>query len=131
MRRPVLSLSLPVVQIRDVEEGGSVGYGAAWVADMPSRVAIVSGGYADGLLRALSGRASLWAGDTPCPVAGRVSMDLIAVDITHLTEAPRSLDILGPHQGVDDLALSADTIGYEILTGLGARYHRRYSRGRA
>jgi alanine racemase len=73
----------------------------------------------------------LWDGATPCPLVGRVSMDLITVDITHLREVPRSLDLLGPHQSVDDLADAAGTIGYEILTGLGARYQRRYSEGAA
>lgn len=125
----VVGLALPVVQVREVEPGEVVGYSATFVADGPVRIATVSGGYADGLHRALSSRAVLWAGDVPCPVAGRISMDLITVDVTHLPEEPRWLDILGPHQSVDDLAAAADTIGYEILTGLGPRYARRYVEG--
>jgi alanine racemase len=126
-----VGLSLPVVQTREVAPGESVGYAAAWVAEEPARIATVAGGYADGLIRALSNRAVLWSGDTPCPVVGRVSMDLITVDVTHLADEPRALDILGPHQTVDDLAEAADTIGYEILTALGPRYARRYVEGAA
>ncbi len=125
--RQVVRLSLPVVQVRDLAAGETVGYGCTWEAERPARIAVVSGGYADGLIRYMSNRAMLWAGSEPCPVAGRVSMDLITVDVTHLSEVPPALDILGPQQGVDDLATSAGTIGYEILTSLGARYARRYS----
>lgn len=125
--QPVVSLALPVVQVRDVSAGEPVGYSCSWVAERDSRIATVVSGYADGLLRSLSGRATLWAGDTPCPVIGRISMDLITVDVTDLDTAPDALDILGPHQGLDALADQADTIGYEVLTGLGARYRRRYA----
>jgi alanine racemase len=123
---PVVHLSLPVVQTRDLEAGDTVGYGCTWQADVPSKIATVSGGYADGLIRRMSSNATLWFGDTPCPLVGRVSMDLITVDITHLTERPEQLDILCKHQSVDDLAQAAGTIGYEILTSLGSRYIRRY-----
>lgn len=124
--QPVVSLSLPVVQVRPVAPGETVGYSGAWTAARPSRIAIVAAGYADGLLRSLSGRAVLWAGDRPCPAVGRVSMDLITVDVTDLAQVPETLDILGPYQGVDALAAQAGTIGYEILTSLGARYRRVY-----
>lgn len=124
--QPVVRLSLPVVQTRRLEPGESAGYGCTWVAERPSVIATVSGGYADGLHRALSNRIHLWAGDTPCAIAGRVSMDLITVDVTDLAEVPDSLDILGPHQRVDDLAEAVGTIGYEVLTSLGPRYARRY-----
>ncbi|NHB76913.1 alanine racemase [Rhodobacter calidifons] len=123
---PAVTLSLPVIQTREVARGEAVGYGCTWVAERPSVIATVAGGYADGLLRSLSGKAQLWDGDTPCPLVGRVSMDLITVDITDLPEVPRALDILGPHQGVDALASMAGSIGYEILTALGPRYTRRY-----
>ncbi len=129
--QPVVALSLPVVQLRELEAGETVGYGCTWVAEGPARIATVAGGYADGLLRALSNHVVLWHGATPCPVAGRVSMDLITVDVSHLDEVPAALDILGPEQGVDDLAAVAGTIGYEILTALGHRYGRRYIEGGA
>ncbi|MBS1301558.1 alanine racemase [Loktanella sp. SALINAS62] len=125
--RPVARLDLPVVQIRDLTEGEVVGYGNSWQAERPTRLATLSAGYADGLLRSASNRASLWAGNRPCPLVGRVSMDLITVDITDLRDDPASLALLSPEQTVDDLARAAGTIGYEILTGLGARYTRRYA----
>ena len=124
--RPVVRLSLPVVQVRDVAAGESVGYGYAWTATTPARIATVAAGYADGLMRALAGKRPLWHGDTACPMVGRISMDLITVDVTALASAPATLDIIGPHQGVDDLAAAAGTIGYEILTSLGPRYARSY-----
>jgi alanine racemase len=122
--QPVVRLDLPVVQCRNLMEGEVVGYGNAWQAERPSRIATVSGGYADGLLRALSGRATFYHGDTPCPLVGRVSMDLITVDITDLGTDPDFLTLLGPAQGVDALARVAGTIGYEVLTSLGSRYTR-------
>jgi alanine racemase len=123
---PALTLSLPVIQTREVEPGEAVGYGCTWVAERPTLIATVAAGYADGLPRTLSNKAQLWDGETPCPLVGRVSMDLITVDITHLPEVPKSLDILGPNQPVDFLAEMAGTIGYELLTALGPRYTRRY-----
>ncbi|PWR00915.1 alanine racemase [Meridianimarinicoccus roseus] len=124
-------LEIPVIQCRDVAPGESVGYGAAFVAARPTRLATLSAGYADGLIRALSGGAVLHAGGVPCPLAGRVSMDLLTVDVTDYVAAqgadPAALQILGPYQGVDVLAEAAGTIGYEILTSLGARYARRHA----
>jgi alanine racemase len=121
---PVVRLSLPVIQTRDLAPGETVGYGCTFTATRPTKIATVSAGYADGLIRAASNRATLWAGDTPCPLAGRVSMDLLTVDVTNLSAVPDTLDILGPHQTVDTLADAAGTIGYEILTSLGPRYSR-------
>ena len=123
---PVVRLDLPVVQIRTLQQGEVVGYANSWQAERPSRIATLSAGYADGLHRVLSSRATLWHNDVPCPLVGRVSMDLITVDITDLHDTPKTLSILGPHQGPDDLASVAGTIGYEILTSLGPRYERRY-----
>ena len=127
--KQVVQLSLPVIQTNEVAAGETVGYSNTWEAEIDSRTATVAAGYADGITRHLSSKGTLWAGDTPCPIVGRVSMDLITVDITHLDEVPKSLDLLGPHQGVDDLADVAGTIGYEILTSLGQRYARHYHGG--
>lgn len=124
--RPVVRLSVPVIQVRDLEAGEPVGYGNAWIASEPTRIATVSAGYADGVLRAISGKGALYAGDVACPLVGRVSMDLITCDVSALDRVPGALDLLGPHQGVDDLAALAGTIGYEMLTALGPRYTRRY-----
>lgn len=129
--RPVVTLSLPVIQTREVAAGETVGYGNSWTATRPSVIATLAAGYSDGLPRTLSNRALLWDGATPCPLVGRVSMDLITADITDLAEVPRNLDIIGAHQGVDELAGMGGTIGYELLTSLGPRYQRRYQESRA
>lgn len=126
---PVVQLTLPVIQTRTVLAGEYVGYGMGWQAEQDTQVATLAAGYADGLHRALSGKVMVWAGEIPCPVLGRVSMDMIATDVSHLDRVPDTLDILGPQQGIDALGTMAGTIGYEVLTGLGARYTRRYRSG--
>ncbi len=125
--RRVIGLSLPVVQVRDVVAGETVGYSNTFTANRPMRVATVAAGYADGISRALSSKATLWAGDVPCPLLGRVSMDLMTIDVSAVGHDPEVLDLIGPHQRVDDLADLIGTIGYEILTSLGARYSRVYT----
>ncbi|MDG2405585.1 MAG: alanine racemase [Paracoccaceae bacterium] len=125
---PVVTLSLPVIQIRVVEKGETVGYGNKWAAIRPSRIATVSAGYADGLIRAMGPHLSLHAGPIACPLVGRISMDLITVDVTNLTNPPESLEMLNTQQTVETLAEAAGTISYEILTSLGTRYTRVYTR---
>ncbi|WP_299023707.1 alanine racemase [uncultured Sulfitobacter sp.] len=124
--RSVVTLDIPVIQTREVSPGETVGYANAWTASAPSRIATISAGYADGLIRAMGGKAQLSCGGVAVPVIGRVSMDLITADVSHLPDIPDSLQLLGPHQSVDDLAEHAGTIGYEILTSLGARYDRAW-----
>ncbi|MEL7212530.1 MAG: alanine racemase [Pseudomonadota bacterium] len=126
---PVAYLDLPIIQVRDVSEGESVGYSNTWTANRMSRIATVSAGYADGVIRAMGPNAHLRFGEAVCPVVGRISMDLITVDITDLDEEPRALSLLDDKQTVETLAEAAGTIGYEILTSLGARYGRRYVTG--
>lgn len=121
---PVAYLNIPVVQTRMVEAGETVGYGNAWTAERDSQIATIAVGYADGLIRAMGNKARVFCEGQPCPVVGRVSMDLITVDVTDLAEIPEVLEVLNPQQTVDDLAEAAGTIGYEILTSLGARYDR-------
>ncbi len=132
--RPVVTLHGRIVQTREVAQGATVGYSATWTARRPTRLAIVSVGYADGFLRAASasdarpGAEAIVAGQR-CPLAGRVSMDLIALDVTDLHAQVRRGDLvtlLGDGIGVDDLAERAGTIGYEVLTSLGRRYRRIY-----
>ncbi|MEL7253595.1 MAG: alanine racemase [Pseudomonadota bacterium] len=123
---PVVTLSVPVIQCRTILEGETVGYGNTFTATQETRIATITAGYADGLIRAMGPNASVYFEDTPCPIAGRVSMDSISVDVTHLGQDPKALDLLCPAQGVDTLAEAAGTIGYEILTSLGARHARRY-----
>lgn len=127
--QPVVRLGLPVVQVRDVDEGETVGYGCSWQALRPSRIATVAAGYADGLPRRLAPALQLYAQGVACPVVGRISMDLMTVDVTDLLSEPASLDILCHEQGIEALAMASGTIGYEMLTALGARYTRRYTSG--
>jgi alanine racemase len=123
---PVVALELPVISCFDVAPGESVGYGASWTAPAPARIATIAGGYADGLHRALQPGLEVMAGPVACPVVGRVSMDLLTVDVSHLDADPAVLTMLDPHRGVDALAEHAGTIGYEVLTSLGRRYRTRY-----
>jgi alanine racemase len=122
----VVRLELPVIACFDVAAGETVGYGASWTASTATRIATVAGGYADGLHRALQPGLELMAGPVACPVVGRVSMDLLTVDIGHLDADPDAMMLLDPHRTVDMLADRAGTIGYEMLTSLGRRYRSRY-----
>ncbi len=126
--RQAVRLEAPILQIREIPAGASVGYGASWTATQPSRIATVAAGYADGYLRALSGRATGILAGRPVPLVGRVSMDLITFDVTDmpLPSPGDRIGLIGPGQTPDDLAVAAGTIGYEILTSLGARYRREY-----
>ncbi|MFY0682453.1 MAG: alanine racemase [Thalassovita sp.] len=123
---PVVHLSLPIIQVRNLDVGETVGYSNTWTAARPSRIATVAAGYADGLHRVLGAKTVVFADGVPCPIVGRVSMDLITVDVTDLPEVPQTLELLNEHQTVDRLADNAGTIGYEILTSMGRRYTRRY-----
>ena len=127
--RPVVTLEVPVIQCRDLAPGETVGYGNSFTAPRPMRVATISAGYADGIIRAMGPKTHLWAEGVKCPVVGRISMDLIGVDVTDLGHDPKSLELLGQHNTIDTLADNAGTIGYEILTSLGDRYSRRYLGG--
>jgi alanine racemase len=124
--KPVVTLDIPVIQIREVAPGESVGYGNNFIAQSPTRVATIAAGYADGVIRAMGPQAQLWSDDTRCKVLGRISMDMIAVDVSALNSDPASLTLLGTMQPVDTVADWAGTIGYEILTSLGHRYNRTY-----
>lgn len=127
--RTVAHLDLPVIQTRDIAAGETVGYGNTWTAPAPARIATVAAGYADGIHRIMGPKTQMYHDGTACPIRGRISMDLIGVDVSHLRDAPDTLSLLGHDQGVDDLADNAGTIGYEILTSLGQRYTRRYAGG--
>ncbi|MRX50074.1 alanine racemase [Paracoccus sp. S-4012] len=125
--RPVVTLTLPLRQLRWIEPGETVGYNGAWTARRRTRIATLSGGYADGLPRALAGKGvTLFAGDREVPLVGRVSMDAITLDVTDLPEIPEAFELIGPHRGIDAYAALFGSIGYEALTALGRRYPRRY-----
>lgn len=126
----VVRLQGRILQVRDVDGGDTVGYGATHRFARPGRLAIVAAGYADGLFRSLGNRGVGLLGGCRVPLVGRVSMDLMAFDVT---AAPAEaalpggvIDLIGPGHTVDDLAADAGTIGYEVLTALGRRYHRDY-----
>ena len=126
MRDP-LRLRAPILQIREIEPGQSVGYNNTWVAKRKTRVATIGVGYADGLHRALSNKGTARFDDVAVPLIGRVSMDLTTFDVTDVPANPGDmLSLLGPGHGADAFAAEAGTNGYEILTALGRRYHRRY-----
>ena len=128
--RQVVRLSGKILQVREIDRGESVGYGAAHVMQKPGRVATVAVGYADGWLRSLSHRGCGYIGGKRIPLLGRVSMDLVTFDVSAIDAAQArpgaSIELLGEHYGVDDAAADAGTIGYEILTALGSRFHRVY-----
>jgi alanine racemase len=136
--QPVVDLKARIVQIRNVERGESVGYGGTWTARRPTKLAIIAVGYADGYFRAASSNdgtrgAEVIVAGKRCPVAGRVSMDLIAIDITDLppnaARRGHMVTLLGEGITVDELAHHFGTIGYEVLTSLGRRYARIYKGG--
>jgi alanine racemase len=139
--RPVIELKARIAQTRTIDKGESVGYGATWTARRATRLAIVSAGYADGYFRAGGSNdgtrgADVIVAGTRCPVVGRISMDLLAIDITDL---PRTVEVrrgdlatlIGDGITVDELGHHFGTIGYEVLTSLGSRYRRVYKGGAA
>lgn len=127
---PVAELSARVIQVRNVPQGTPVGYGCTYVTPKPMRIATIAVGYADGWFRSLSNKGSAFYGDTRLPIVGRVSMDSITLDVTDLPEGTLKLgslvELIGPHQSLQDVARDCDTIPYEILTALGRRYQRIY-----
>ncbi len=127
---PVVRLCGKILQIREIDRGELVGYGAAHVMEAPGRAATVAVGYADGWLRSLGHRGSGYLAGTRVPLLGRVSMDLVTFDVSMIDPAllhpGAMIELLGAEYGVDEMAADAGTIGYEILTALGARHHRRY-----
>src|SRR5579862_409856 len=133
--QPVVDLKARVLQIREVDRGETVGYGGIWTARRPTRLAIVSAGYADGYFRAGSSNdgtrgAEVIVAGKRCPVAGRISMDLTAIDVTDLernaVRRGHLVTLIGDGITVDELAHHFGTIGYEVLTSLGSRYARIY-----
>jgi len=126
----VIGLYGRILQVRDVDTPQTVGYGATYCASGVGRIATVAVGYADGYLRTLGDRGICFVGDRQVPVIGRISMDLITIDVTEISPQqikPNTLvELIGPHHSIDALAAEAGTIGYEILTRLGHRYHRSY-----
>jgi alanine racemase len=135
---PVVSLQARILQVRSIAKGETVGYGGVWTAKRASRIAVVAVGYADGYPRAASSTSDMPGGEAivagkHCPIAGRISMDLMAIDVTDLPEGEARrgeyATLIGGDISVDDVAAFCGTIGYEVLTRLGRRYHRVYRGG--
>lgn len=131
--RQAIELKARIIQIRDVDRGQTVGYGATHSVSRPGRVATIPVGYADGYLRTLSNRGHAYVADVRVPVVGRVSMDLITLDVTAVPPdkiAPGTeVELIGPHLPLGEVAKLAGTIEYELLTRLGPRFHRVYLGG--
>ena len=129
----VVRLEARILQVREIDRGCTVGYGATHYADRPERIATVAAGYADGYFRSLSNRGSGSIAGRRVPLVGRVSMDLITFDVTDVPQEhafPGAMvELIGPDYPVDAIAADAGTIGYEILTALGPRYRRVYVGG--
>ena len=127
----VVSLHLPINQIRVIHDGESVGYGGEFIASGDRKIATVFGGYADGLPRCLSGRGYGYYRGHRVPIVGRISMDAIAFDISSVSDddvfpQANEIEVLGQHHTIDQLASEAGTISYELLTQLGSRFRREY-----
>ncbi len=132
---PVVRLDAPVVQIREIDTNDTIGYGASYRFTAPARVALLSIGYGDGLFRGLSATnaktgGKVYFGAQAAPIVGRISMDITAVDISHIphenVKRGSWAQIIGPRQSAFELAGDAGTIDYEVFTALGSRYERIY-----
>jgi len=128
--KPVVKAYAQILQINTIARGDSVGYDATFIASRASQIATVGVGYADGYLRSLSNRGEVYVAGIKAPVVGKVSMDLLTIDVTDLPpgliHCGDWVELFGDHLPIDDLAQKADTIPWELLTSLGARYERFY-----
>ncbi|MEI6985121.1 MAG: alanine racemase [Rhodospirillaceae bacterium] len=124
----VITMKGRILQVRDIDRGKGVGYGAKHKMDRPGRIATIAVGYADGCLRSQEGRGRVFIDGQPAPVVGQVSMDLITADVTELPNGAVQpggwAELIGPHRSVDTVAEESGTIGYEILTSLSRRCRR-------
>ncbi|MGQ3046769.1 MAG: alanine racemase [Niveispirillum sp.] len=131
--RPVIRLLARILQIRDVTPPDTVGYDATHRVAAPGKVAALGMGYADGYPWSLAGKGVAMVAGHAAPLIGRVSMDLLTADVTGVPDGLLQVggwaEIIGPHRDVDQVAKEAGTIGYEVLTRLGSRYHRLYING--
>jgi len=121
--RAAMLLQGRVLAVRDVAAGESVGYGSLWTAPRRSRVAVVTCGYADGYPRNAPPGTPVWAGGRRVPLVGRVSMDMLTIDVGEDAgiSVGSAVELWGPNIAVDELAERVGTVGYELLSGLPAR----------
>jgi len=124
--RAVATLVAPVLDIRALRAGDRVGYGSAFTADRPMRVAVVAAGYSDGVIRAAMGKGHAWAAGALRPLLA-VNMDLLVIDIGDAPLSPGApVEVLGPNALLDDLAQAAGTVAHEVLVRLSTRAERVY-----
>ena len=138
--KAVVTLAARILQVRNIQKGDTVGYSATWTAQRPSRIAIIAAGYADGVAHKISSSpnaepAQVFFGGQRCPIVGRVSMDMMTVDVTDVPERKLAkathAELFGKNIAVDEAADWAGTISYELLTHLGKRYARVYTTSNA
>ena len=119
-----MTLQSRIIALRDVAPGERVGYGGAWMAQRPTRLAIAAAGYGDGYPRSLPSGTPVLVGGRIAPLAGRVSMDMLGIDVTDLPAAPQLGDpvvLWGPGLPVERIAALAGMIPYELLCGISQR----------
>jgi len=127
--KPVVSLRAPVVQLRELAPGETVGYGATFTAQRPTRIAVVALGYGDGYPRGAAGAGAAIVNGERAPIAGRVSMDFITLDVTDLKNPVKLHDyaeFFGTGLRLHEVAAASGRVAYDLLTGLGGRVDRRY-----
>ena len=126
--RATATLTAEVIGVRTLQRGDTAGYGATYAAAHETRLAVCNLGYADGIMRSPSNRGAAYIGDIACPYAGRVSMDLLTIDVSAvppgLAVRGAQVEIIGPHMSIEEMAARSGTANYEILTGLGNRFTR-------
>ncbi len=122
----VLQIKAPIIQINTIKRGMGIGYNLTFKARETMKIATIPTGYGDGISRLLSNRGFLFFKNTQCPIVGRISMDLITVDISHLKNEPSYLNFFSNEYDISDMAKQTSTISHEILVGLGNRYKRKY-----
>jgi alanine racemase len=128
--RPAVQAFCRITQVRDVQIGETIGYNGSYEVVKPMRVATISSGYADGIMRPLSNKGSVFVNDHPCSILGIISMDMMTIDVSHLPKEAcvpgEWVEIIGSHMSADDIAECAQTTSREIMVNLGRRYHRIY-----
>ncbi len=124
--KPVMQLKSRIIACRELKSGDAVGYGATWVAQQASRIAVLAIGYADGYSRIAQSQREVWVHDRLCPLIGRVSMDTIIINVTNHPQAQLGdwVELWGENISVDQVAKKIGTIGYDLLSGLTARVPR-------
>ena len=128
----VVRLEAKILQVQEIDYPKTVGYGATWQAKEPTRIATIALGYGDGLLRNLGNKLKTFIDDVETPCVGRLSMDLITIDVSKIPlkklKIGKLVEIIGKNNTINDVAAMAKTANYEIITSLGKRYYRKYLR---